>query len=277
MLVISLQLPNSSFTQRLNITSNRFKTSKDSLIAMTDESVGFGFNIPCQIPYRCSKDGCKTCRRRKKKCDEIHPTCGGCTRNSLSCQWSDHDANQPIARRRRRLCQSEVWPRSLDIPRELGGMVTVFAVTSRPILRRLLAHFTECSTLWMSISPHRHKRFLHHVVSTAVGSSLTMSCVLAVSAADLLKYETQEPELRMISLDLYGKAVAEVRSKINNELAGEQNRHLSGMQYNHRPLHSLAKQFSDRRQMILCLPYYYYACMRCDQHSLSKSRTNFLH
>lgn len=56
-----------------------------------------------------------------------------------------------------------------------------------------------------------------------------MSCVLAVSAADLLKYETREPELRMISLDLYGKAVAGIRSKINNELTCKQDRPLSGM------------------------------------------------
>ncbi|BCS23505.1 uncharacterized protein APUU_31730A [Aspergillus puulaauensis] len=106
-------------------------------------------------------------------------------------------------------------------------MVTVFAVPSCPILRRLLAHFTEGSALWMSISPRRHKRFLHHFVSTAVGSPLTMSCVLAVAAADLLKYETREPDMRMISLDLYGKAVAGVRSEIDNELACEQDRPLS--------------------------------------------------
>lgn len=218
-----LRLPHThSIIQHLNC----FKTSNDSLIAMTIESADF--SIPCKISPRRSKDGCQTCRRRKKKCDEIHPICGGCSRNGLSCQWLDPDANQPTKRRRRRLCQSEVWPRSSDIPRELGGMVTVFAVPSRPILRRLLAHFTEGSALWMSISPRCHKRFLHHVVSTAIGSSLTMSCVLAVSAADLLKYETLEPELRMISLDLYGKAVAGIRSKINNELTCKQGRPLSG-------------------------------------------------
>ncbi|KAI9040181.1 MFS general substrate transporter [Aspergillus affinis] len=26
-------------------------------------------------------------RRRKKKCDEVRPSCGGCVRNKLSCQW----------------------------------------------------------------------------------------------------------------------------------------------------------------------------------------------
>ena len=33
------------------------------------------------------RTGCWTCRRRKKKCDEARPKCGGCTRNKLSCSW----------------------------------------------------------------------------------------------------------------------------------------------------------------------------------------------
>ncbi|KAF5863499.1 hypothetical protein ETB97_010000 [Aspergillus alliaceus] len=33
------------------------------------------------------RTGCYTCRRRKKKCDEVRPSCGGCVRNKLSCEW----------------------------------------------------------------------------------------------------------------------------------------------------------------------------------------------
>ncbi|KAJ5949937.1 hypothetical protein N7454_001521 [Penicillium verhagenii] len=33
------------------------------------------------------RTGCWSCRRRKKKCDEIRPICGGCMRNDLGCQW----------------------------------------------------------------------------------------------------------------------------------------------------------------------------------------------
>ncbi|KAJ5633260.1 hypothetical protein N7490_009599 [Penicillium lividum] len=33
------------------------------------------------------RTGCWACRRRKKKCDEIRPKCGGCTRNDLGCEW----------------------------------------------------------------------------------------------------------------------------------------------------------------------------------------------
>ncbi|CAK7216935.1 hypothetical protein SBRCBS47491_002992 [Sporothrix bragantina] len=34
-----------------------------------------------------SRNGCLTCRQRKKKCDEKRPQCAGCTRNKLSCVW----------------------------------------------------------------------------------------------------------------------------------------------------------------------------------------------
>lgn len=34
-----------------------------------------------------SKDGCYTCRRRHKKCDEERPACLACRRNKLTCSW----------------------------------------------------------------------------------------------------------------------------------------------------------------------------------------------
>ncbi|GKZ52969.1 hypothetical protein AnigIFM49718_003623 [Aspergillus niger] len=44
------------------------------------------------------RTGCWACRRRKKKCDEAKPVCGGCVRNKLTCQWptiipGQHKAN----------------------------------------------------------------------------------------------------------------------------------------------------------------------------------------
>lgn len=38
-----------------------------------------------------SRNGCFTCRRRKKKCDESsYPSCKNCTSNKLQCSWPDH-------------------------------------------------------------------------------------------------------------------------------------------------------------------------------------------
>lgn len=38
-----------------------------------------------------SKNGCFTCRRRKKKCDEAtYPICKSCEANRLECSWPEH-------------------------------------------------------------------------------------------------------------------------------------------------------------------------------------------
>ncbi|KAM3165236.1 Zn(2)-C6 fungal-type domain-containing protein [Lachancea thermotolerans] len=41
-----------------------------------------------------SKSGCFTCRHRRKKCDEVRPRCGGCTRNMLDCSWPSFFINE---------------------------------------------------------------------------------------------------------------------------------------------------------------------------------------
>lgn len=40
---------------------------------------------------RRSKKGCLTCKIRKKKCDEIRPTCTDCDRLNKECVWVDYD------------------------------------------------------------------------------------------------------------------------------------------------------------------------------------------
>ncbi|PTU20290.1 hypothetical protein P175DRAFT_0558481 [Aspergillus ochraceoroseus IBT 24754] len=41
------------------------------------------------------RTGCYTCRRRKKKCNEAKPACGGCVRNKLSCHWPSNVSAEP--------------------------------------------------------------------------------------------------------------------------------------------------------------------------------------
>ncbi|OJJ95927.1 hypothetical protein ASPACDRAFT_4389, partial [Aspergillus aculeatus ATCC 16872] len=43
------------------------------------------------------RTGCWACRRRKKKCDEAKPVCGGCVRNKLTCQWPSSVLGVPSA------------------------------------------------------------------------------------------------------------------------------------------------------------------------------------
>lgn len=167
--------------------------------------------------FRRSKEGCQTCRRRKKKCDEARPTCGGCSRNNLLCQWPVETSQ---SQRRRRRHQSErLWPSGLNVPQGLNGLVTVFAIPSRQMLYRMLTHFTQFSPVWLCISPGpRRYKYLRQVMPLALGNPLALNCILAASAADMAKYAIEEPELRTMALELYGKAIAELKAAVSKEL-----------------------------------------------------------
>ncbi|ODQ69204.1 hypothetical protein LIPSTDRAFT_75958 [Lipomyces starkeyi NRRL Y-11557] len=42
---------------------------------------------PKRRPHRKSRTGCRTCKRRRVKCDEIHPRCGNCSHLGLTCSF----------------------------------------------------------------------------------------------------------------------------------------------------------------------------------------------
>ncbi|GMM46658.1 hypothetical protein DAPK24_032330 [Pichia kluyveri] len=58
--------------------------SKKKVIINEKSFVGLG---------KRSKSGCLTCRKRKKKCDEVHPICGLCKRRNSECIWRDVTIN----------------------------------------------------------------------------------------------------------------------------------------------------------------------------------------
>jgi hypothetical protein len=60
--------------------------------------------------------------------------------------------------------------------------------------------------------------------------------LLALSAGDLIKYKLDEPELRMIYLELYGKAVAGLRTAVDRELYRSTEAYVSGTYTSFRPV-----------------------------------------
>jgi hypothetical protein len=42
---------------------------------------------------------CLTCRRRKVKCDHVHPICGACSRGGHLCTWTDQTPTQTVTGR----------------------------------------------------------------------------------------------------------------------------------------------------------------------------------
>lgn len=48
-----------------------------------------------------TRNGCLTCRARKKRCDEQRPRCDGCSRLALECNWEDKE-KAAVERREKR-------------------------------------------------------------------------------------------------------------------------------------------------------------------------------
>lgn len=73
----------------------------------------------------------------------------------------------------------------------------------------------------MSIGSGRRDRFLRHVVGFALENPLTLNCILALSAADLVKYDIEEPELGTMALEFYGSAIAGLNNAVDKEFVSE--------------------------------------------------------
>ena len=45
--------------------------------------------MPPRLAHKKSRRGCRRCKKRKVKCDELHPTCAACLRHNVPCSWPD--------------------------------------------------------------------------------------------------------------------------------------------------------------------------------------------
>ncbi|KAI6363842.1 hypothetical protein MCOR25_005779 [Pyricularia grisea] len=43
--------------------------------------------MPPRRSHKKSRDGCRRCKSRKIKCDEVHPRCGNCTKHGVDCDF----------------------------------------------------------------------------------------------------------------------------------------------------------------------------------------------
>ncbi|RBQ96796.1 hypothetical protein VDGD_00765 [Verticillium dahliae] len=60
----------------------------DGTISSLSPSSPLSISIPRSKPKKKrTRTGCLNCRRKKRKCDEAHPACGGCARRREVCRW----------------------------------------------------------------------------------------------------------------------------------------------------------------------------------------------
>lgn len=166
-------------------------------------------------PPQRSKAGCQQCRRRKRKCDERHPSCTSCMERGLPCTWQRPEpARRFVARRQHQ------YNKDFTVPEAMQPLVSVFAVPSGPSVRRLLSHFCAASPLWItSGGEQKRDACLPLIMPVAGRNPMVLNCVLALAAGDLSKYSPSSSGMASLSHGFYGQAVAEIHSRLDDELA----------------------------------------------------------
>lgn len=165
------------------------------------------------LPQR-SKAGCQQCRRRRRKCDEQHPSCNRCSERNLTCNWQREVKNPKKAIHRKRKSNKD-----FALPYEMISLTTVFATPVGSIVEKLVSHFSATSPLWLTVGGNKRIATCLRLIMPALHRSpLVLNCVLAVAAGDLSKYQPASSDMTNLSYGFYGQAVAGIQSAVNHEL-----------------------------------------------------------
>ncbi|KAH8672411.1 hypothetical protein BGZ61DRAFT_398449 [Ilyonectria robusta] len=68
-----------------------------------------------------SKTGCRTCIKKRVKCDELHPECGRCVRLKLRCEWAPQQPSLALRRRGQGpIKDRDGWTPEVILPKPAG-------------------------------------------------------------------------------------------------------------------------------------------------------------
>jgi len=177
--------------------------------------------------YSRTAEGCLTCRRRRKKCDEGRPTCLACRRNNLACQW-------PEDKERSILTTTSVVPQQPAI-RALQSS-TVFHHLTPPLrngLSQLIGqpgylqqtrwscllfdHYLKQTSIILGTSTNRQDSspFQTFVLQSAASDDLLMNAIIAVSGTHMDFNNEAAPEIRRVVLTHYGFVLRDLHRELN--------------------------------------------------------------
>ncbi|KAH8832052.1 hypothetical protein DL96DRAFT_1812781 [Flagelloscypha sp. PMI_526] len=75
-----------------------------------------GGSAPVRKHHQKSRAGCRNCRGRRVKCDEIHPICKACHRRKEACVWDDREYSNPLEKILSREASAALADCQLDLP-----------------------------------------------------------------------------------------------------------------------------------------------------------------
>ncbi|KAG4288578.1 hypothetical protein FPRO06_03400 [Fusarium proliferatum] len=158
-----------------------------------------------------SKNGCLTCRTKRKKCDEVKPICTACERSQQDCTWPrTEEKQQPdmqLSVNTTRASSSNppqnVSLTAYGVPSVQSGLraVATSSLRAAPAYgniaylsdnsRRLYQHYVSVTAEMLTRGPSLDGNpFIQYLLPLASHDALVLNCVLAIGGAHVVVNDT---------------------------------------------------------------------------------------
>ncbi|KAI9048158.1 hypothetical protein LZ554_007953 [Drepanopeziza brunnea f. sp. 'monogermtubi'] len=179
-----------------------------------------------------SKLGCQRCKKRKIKCDEIHPQCRNCVRHGVSCDFeypcSPSSSPSGPSPAPLRSASDASTPGSSDTivplyqtPSEPSALVRADSnpAASRSLELKLLHHYTTLTSQTFSDTEEQVKVWQMDIPMIAYDSQHLMDAMLAVSALHLRSTYPDDHSLMRASHGYMASSIAQYSNLLRQGLS----------------------------------------------------------
>ncbi|EWG41349.1 hypothetical protein FVEG_03488 [Fusarium verticillioides 7600] len=161
-----------------------------------------------------SKNGCLTCRTKRKKCDEVKPVCSSCTRTGQECVWptqesiferaipDDGRADESLGVSGPSTDSAALQytsPSSSPRAAPTYGNLAHLSQNSRPLYQQYLDVTAEMLTRGPCLDGNP---FIDYLLPLAATDTLVLDCILAIGGAHLTVNDTTSTVQRARALEV---------------------------------------------------------------------------
>ncbi|KAG0649106.1 Sterol uptake control 2 [Hyphodiscus hymeniophilus] len=185
-----------------------------------------------------SRNGCLTCKSRKKKCDETHPVCGCCAKKNLDCSWPESKAQKEGARHhvaaQLRLKPGELNKSQVSSYSLMGSSSSLLChqwslsysreFLNNPNSRLLFDRYLSRTSVQLGIISPKGNPFIHCVLPLAFSDKLVMNCILALAGVE---YGEEIPAVTVPTIwKHYSLVLRDLKASVSQGMQEEKRLHL---------------------------------------------------
>ncbi|KAG9242502.1 hypothetical protein BJ878DRAFT_425764 [Calycina marina] len=152
--------------------------------------------MPPRKSHKKSKAGCQRCKRRKIKCDEVHPTCGNCSKHGVGCDFSVDPLESPLPPSSTSIQWDASQNPGILTPASTSTIVPFYktpvdvlrsadSAATRTLELRLMHHYTALTSKTFADSKAEEVAWQVYVPSIAYNAEYLMDAIMAVAALHL--------------------------------------------------------------------------------------------